>query len=142
MRGIGAQGLPYRMPAILLVHLSWTTYRRMPMVNETTAAFLGRFLPAESQRHGAQVLAHAMLQDHVHVVLRLPARFDVPRLVQGLKGASSRLVNKDLGVSKSGLRWAEGYHAASIGRRQLPSVIGYLKNQARRHPNLVVAPSS
>jgi REP element-mobilizing transposase RayT len=114
----------------------------MPMLNAATAAFLGRFLPSEAQRHGAQVLAHAMVEDHVHIVLRLPTRIDLPRLVQGMKGASSRLVNQDEELSKTGLRWSEGYHAASIGRRQLPIVIAYIKNQARRHPEKMVAASA
>jgi hypothetical protein len=51
-------------------------------------------------------------------------------------------VNQDEELSKTGLRWSEGYHAASIGRRQLPIVIAYIKNQARRHPEKMVAASA
>lgn len=127
------------MPAILLIHLCWTTYRRMPMIESSTARFLRRFLPAEAQRHGAQVLALGMVRDHVHLVLRLPSRFDLPRLVQGLKGASSRLVNRDVTLSTTGLRWDAGYHAGSVSRRQLPNVIAYVGSQERRHPERAVA---
>ena len=41
------------MPTILFVHLTWATFRRMPMVGPSEARFLGRFLPAEAQRQGA-----------------------------------------------------------------------------------------
>ena len=105
------------------------------MIREETAEFLRRFLPAEAQRHRAQVLALGLVDDHVHLVLRLPAQFDLPRLVQGLKGASSRLVNRDANRYKTGLRWNESYHAASVGRRQLALVIEYVKHQAQRHPD-------
>jgi len=97
--------------------------------------FLKRFIPAESQRHTAEVITLGLVQDHVHIVLRLPAHFDLPRLVQGLKGASARLANQDESISKTGLRWDAGYRAVSIGRQQLPVVVAYVRNQARRHPD-------
>jgi REP element-mobilizing transposase RayT len=124
------------MPVRLFVLVTWTTYRRMPMIAVTEAAFLRRFLPAEAQRHGGLVVALGMVQDIVHLVLRLPATFSLPRLVQGLKGASARLVNRDVALSRTGLRWATGYDARSVGIQQLSDVIAYVKQQAKRHPDL------
>jgi REP element-mobilizing transposase RayT len=126
------------MPALLFIHLTWTTYRRMPMIGSSEAAFLSRFLPAEAQRHGAKVIAAGLVQDHVHLVLQLPAHFDLPRIVQGLKGASAHLANKKAEVSKAGLRWAPGYVASSVGRRELGKVIEYVRQQAGRHPDRVI----
>ena len=123
------------MPVNLFIHLTWTTYRRMPMIGVSEAAFLKRFLPAEAQRHGARVIVLGLVQDHLHMVLRLPAAYDLPRLVQGFKGASARLANRDVAISRAGLRWAEGYDARSVGPRQLADVIAYVKRQATRHPD-------
>jgi REP element-mobilizing transposase RayT len=128
------------MPVVILVHLSWTTYRRMPMIGHTEARFLQRFLPAEAQRHGAQVLAMGIVGDHVHLILRLPSSYDVPRMVQGLKGASARLVNRDP-RSRVGLRWASGYHATSLSPRRLARAIAYVRGQAERHPELAITGS-
>lgn len=126
------------MPVLLFVHLTWTTYRRMPMIGASEAAFLSRFLPAEAQRHHATVIALGLVQDHVHLVLRLPSHFDIPRLVQGLKGASAHLANEKAEISKTGLRWAHGYVATSVGRRQLSLVVEYVKQQARKHPDRAI----
>ena len=126
------------LPVILIIHLTWTTHRRFPMIGASEAAFLRRFLPAEALRHEAHVLALGLVQDHVHMVLRLPPRYDLPRLVQGLKGASARLANRDSSISRTGLRWAEGYHAKSVSPRTLPVAIAYVRNQSTRHPDRAI----
>ncbi len=79
------------MPVRVYVHLTWTTLQRQPLINSEVADFLRRFLPKEAQRHGARVLEAGIVADHVHLVLQLLPVINIPRLVQGLKGASARL---------------------------------------------------
>lgn len=126
------------MPARLYAHLTWTTLQRQPLIHPQVAAFLQRFLPREAERHGARLLGLGIVADHVHIVLRLPPTIDLPRLVQGLKGASARLANRDGLMPRAPLRWAEGYDLRSVGVRQRRAVIEYVRNQAVRHPELAV----
>lgn len=126
------------MPIAIFIHLTWTTYRRMPMITPSVASFLARFLPAESQRHGAQMVALGVVSDHVHLLIRPGGTFDLPRLVQGLKGASARLANQDQEISRIGLRWAAGYHAKSVSPGTLPRAVEYVKQQARHHPERAI----
>ena len=108
------------------------------MIGPRERAFLREFLPAEASRPGAGVLAVGMVSDHVHLLLQLPAAFDVPRLVQGLKGASARLASKDAAKSLVGLRWAKGYHAVSVSPGALADTIVYVRTQAQRHPDRAI----
>ena len=108
------------------------------MLGPSEARFLERFLPAEAQRHSAQTLALAMVADHVHMVLRLPPRIDLPRLAQGLKGASARLINKEQRLSTTGVRWATGYTAVSVGPRNLKTAIQYVRDQPLKHPDRAI----
>ncbi|HYL21509.1 MAG TPA: transposase [Gemmatimonadales bacterium] len=126
------------MPVRLYVHLTWTTLQRQALINRDVEAFLRRFLPRETQRHRARLLALGVVADHVHVVLRLAAVNNIPRMVQGFKGASARVVNGEGLTSRAPLRWAEGYDLRSVGVHQLRTVIEYVANQANRHPNLAV----
>jgi REP element-mobilizing transposase RayT len=126
------------MPTALFVHLTWTTFRRMPMIGATEARFLGRFLPAEARRHRVAIIALGLVRDHVHLLLRLPGQFDLPRLVQGLKGTSARLANADLQISRGGLRWASGYHVHSVSPRNLSAAVDYVRRQANRHPDRAI----
>jgi REP-associated tyrosine transposase len=121
------------MPVRIYAHLTWTTFGRLPLIDNAVAAFLEKFLAAECQRHGARMLAVGVVRDHVHLLLELPAAFNIARLVQGLKGASARLANRDGIVRHESLRWAQGYDLRSVGPRQLGSVEAYVKNQAIHH---------
>ena len=118
-------GVPVRIYALV----TWTTFGRLPLIDSAVETFLKKFLPTESQRHGAKLMALGVVRDHVHVLLELPPIFDVPRLVQGLKGASSRLVNRDGIARHESLRWAQGYDLRSVGPRQLRAATKYVRDQ-------------
>jgi REP element-mobilizing transposase RayT len=126
------------MPVHVYAHLTWTTLQRQPFINPAAAEFLHHFLPAEAERHGARLLECGIVADHVHVVLRLAPILNIPRLVQGLKGASARIANRDGLMPRAPLRWAEGYDLRSVGVRQLPAVLAYVRHQATRHPQLAL----
>jgi REP element-mobilizing transposase RayT len=102
------------MPFRFYAHLSWTTWARLPLIDEQVAHFLGPFLLAEAKRHGARVVEIGVVSDHVHLLLEFPPVYDAPRLVQGLKGASARLANRDGHASRGGLRWEKGYDFRSV----------------------------
>ncbi len=125
----------------LYAHLSWTTFARLPLIKPPTADFLRRFLLSEAKRHDARVMAMGVVQDHVHLVLQLPAAFDVPRLVQGLKGASARIANRDGIVGHEPLRWAQGYDLRSLGIKQVWAAVQYVREQSLRHPERARAPT-
>ena len=121
------------MPVRIYAHLSWTTWARLPLVDESVAEFLLRFLLAEAKRHGARVIEIGVVPNHVHLLLQLPPAYDVPRLVQGLKGASARLANRDGFSQNKSLRWETGYDLRSVGIKQLPQVANYVRLQELKH---------
>jgi REP element-mobilizing transposase RayT len=121
------------MPARIYAHLSWTTFARLPLIDQRVAEFLCRFLLEEAARHHARVIEIGVVRDHVHMLLELPAAFDVPRMVQGLKGASARLANRDGFAGHKSLQWASGYDLRSVGLKQLRGVAEYVREQKRRH---------
>ncbi len=121
------------MPVRIFAHLSWTTFARLPLIDARVAAFLEQFLDAECQRQGARMLAVGVVRDHVHMLIELPGAFNVPQLVQGLKGASARIANRDGIAGHESLRWAQGYDLRSVGPRQLETVEAYVRNQATHH---------
>ena len=122
------------MPVHFYAHIVWTTLDRQPMIGPPMAAFLERFLPAEAKRHRARIIALGIVSDHVHMLVELPAMFDLPRMVQGLKGGSSRLAREEPGLEVCGLSWATGYTARSVSPGSLKRVTNYLRAQGRRHP--------
>jgi len=128
------------MPVRLYAHLTWTTLRRLPLLNPDVARFLDRFLRQEAARHGARVLELGIVSNHVHAIAQLPPVIDIPRLVQGLKGASARIANRDGLMPRARLRWADGYDLRSVGVRQLAAALRYVRTQAEHHPDLAIGP--
>ena len=126
------------MPIRLYAFLTWTTVRRLPIIHPTAAAFLRRVLPEIACRHETRVIELGIVRNHVHMVLELPPRFDIPRLVQALKGASARIANRDGIMPRARLRWADGYDLRSLGVRDLKRAIRYARIQPLRHPDLAV----
>ena len=128
------------MPVRLYGLLTWTTLRRLPLIHARVAEFLRRILPKIADHHACRVVEIGIVSNHVHLLIELSPRPDVPRLVQGLKGASARIANRDGYMPRARLQWASGYDFRSIGMRDLPRVIEYVRNQATRHPELEVDP--
>ena len=121
------------MPVRIYAHLSWTCWARLPLIDQPVAAFLSPFLLGEAKRHGERVIEIGIDRDHVHLLLELPPAYDVPRLVQGLKGASARLANRDGHSRNKSLRWEAGYDLRSVGLKQLPQVANYVRLQELKH---------
>ena len=122
------------MPVTLYALLTWTTFERHPVIDAACAEFLRRFLPAAARRYGAEVIAIGVVRDHVHLLLLLPPVIDIPRLVQGLKGASARIANRDRVITGDKLRWASGYDLRSVSPQAVNRVRAYIENQGSRHP--------
>ena len=118
------------MAATILVHLTWTTWQREPLITPDTAPMLRRFFDLCTRRHGAVLCELGILPDHVHILLALPPEHSIPRLAQALKGASSRIANRDgLTGGDRPLRWANGYDVRSVSPRARAAVERYIRNQ-------------
>ena len=128
----------YHVPVRLYALITWTTLRRLPLIHRDAAVFLKRALPSIAERHGARVVEIGVVSNHVHLVVELPLRPDIPRLLQGLKGASARVANRDGVMPRAPLRWADGYDLRSLGVRELKRAIAYVRAQDQRHPELAI----
>ena len=129
------------MPIHLYALLTWTTLRRLPLIHAGAASFLRRVLPEIALRHGTRLMELGIVRNHVHLVLELPPHVDIPRLVQGLKGASARIANRDGVMPRARLQWANGYDLRSLSVRDLQGAIRYTRSQPERHPELALEES-
>ena len=129
------------MPVRLYALLTWTTFHRLPLIHRGAAEFLRRMLPTIARRHGTTILGIGIVRNHVHLVLELPPLVDVPRVVQGLKGASARIANRDGVMPRAKLQWATGYDLRSLGIRDVKRAITYVRTQDQRHPDMALGMS-
>lgn len=114
-------------------HIAWTTLGRRPMIDHATRDFLDPFVRRTVTRERAEFIAVAFLRTDVHLVIRTEARFDLPYLMQLIKGGSSYAASRATG-NKVGLRWERQYSVTTVSPKSLANVLRYLADQDRHHP--------
>ena len=75
--------------------------------------------------------------DHVHLLIEYPPKVAVSRLVNSLKGVSSRLLRKERPDTRErywkGVLWSPSYLAASCGGAPISIVRQYIEQQRTPH---------
>ena len=73
-------------------------------------------------------------KDHVHLLIEYPPKLAISKLVNTLKGVSSRLIRKHLPVLAKhywkGTLWSPSYFAASCGGAPIQIVKQYIQQQS------------
>ncbi len=72
------------------------------------------------------------VDDHVHVLMTLPANVAVASALRDIKSNSSRWVHQEF-AAMSGFAWQEGYGAFSVSRSNLDAVASYIAGQKEHH---------
>jgi len=123
----------------IFFHLTWSTYRRMPMIDQPTRNFLDGFFRRTAIQERVTIIALALLRTHVHLLLQTGPRLDLSRLVQLLKGGSSYAASRQPD-NKLGLRWNREYSVTSVSPKLLQRAIDYIERQNARHPAEMIPP--
>jgi len=112
-------------------HLVWATRLREPLIVAEIRNRLYACIREKCEQLGCRVHEVCGVQDHIHVALSIPASVPVSKVVHGIKGSSSHLVNAE-GIGM-GLHWQPGYGAITIRRKDVPIVQRYIREQEQRH---------
>jgi REP element-mobilizing transposase RayT len=119
----------------LYVHVTWHTWRRLHMVRAADVPGITRSLLAAAERAHCHVVAHAVLSEHVHVLLRVGTDASLSAFIREAKSESARRVNACRGTQA--LRWCRGYFADSVSPNRARFVMAYLARQHAHHPDRV-----
>ena len=113
-----------------LVHCVFSTKERRNLISAEVQPDLWAFLGGVARKNGFNALIVGGTENHVHILLSLPATMPLAKAVQLVKGASSHWMNEKFG---KGFSWQEGYGAFTLGVSQKGDTIDYIRNQAEHH---------
>ena len=123
----------------LKYHLVWITKYRKPVLRGEKADRARVLIREICKALDVEIIKGHISRDHVHLFVSVPPHLSVSKLVQYLKGKSSR---KLLAESKSLSRkfwgchmWARGYFVASSGNVTDEVIMKYIEEQGQEPPD-------
>jgi putative transposase len=115
------------------LHIVWHTKGSCPLLTPEIESLTHRILKKGIvETPGAYVHEIGGIETHVHLAVTIPPTLTISDFIGQLKGGTSHDVNQALGGQKE-LQWQTGYGVVSFGRRDLPWVIEYIRNQREHH---------
>jgi len=113
-------------------HLVWATKDREPLIQPEVEKRLRAYIVSKSVEQTVYVYAIGTCLDHIHLVVAIPPKLSVAKVVKRIKGASSHFVNHVLRPPDY-FSWQRGYGSMSMGETQLPVAVAYVENQKQHH---------
>jgi putative transposase len=116
----------------LYYHTVWATRLRRPLIDNEMRGKLYQYLLDKIAEYGGTGIAAGGTDDHVHLLLSIPARFPVARFIGRLKGSSSHWANHFFRPG-AGFAWQRGYVLDSLTGESLEQITAYIENQEELH---------
>ena len=124
-------GINHSSRVEVFLHIVWGTWNRAPFLTPTVREQVYLCIRRECANLKSEIIALGGIEDHVHVLLRLPATISIADLVKQMKGSSSHLTNHR--ILPRGFKWQGGYSASSISPRYVHRVRDYVLRQEEHH---------
>ena len=115
--------------ASVLVHLVFSTKNREKIIPKKLQPRLWSYAAAICKNHDILAFAVGGMDDHIHILFRLPPTLTLARAVTLVKSNSSKWI-KEQGIKFS---WQEGYGAFAVSSSNVSAVINYIDNQEAHH---------
>ena len=95
-------------------------------------SFLGPVFHELAQQRGSTILEGHMVQDHVHMLVKIPPKYAVAEVIGYIKGKSAIAVARQFGGRKRNFNgerlWARGYAVSTVGFEE-SQVRSYIRHQ-------------
>jgi putative transposase len=122
----------------LHVHLVFVTKFRRDVLSELAISDLTAIFARICKDFEATLVECSGEDDHVHLLVEYPPKLTLSRLVNSLKGVSSRLLREDrpeiTGRYFKGVLWSPSYFAASCGGAPISIIRQYIEQQRSALP--------
>ena len=122
----------------LHVHLVFVTKYRRKVLSIPAIQDLRSIFAEICAKHEANLVECDGEDDHVHLLIHYPPKVALSKLINHLKGTSSRYLREDRpeisGCYRKGVLWSPSYFAGSCGGAPLSVIAEYVKQQRKEAP--------
>ena len=114
------------------IHAVWATKNHSRFLDEILRRNLFSHIRENADEKGIEINFINGISDHVHCLLRLKADQNIAKVIQMIKGESSRWINLNK-LTKGKFAWAVEYFAGSVSASAVDTVRDYIGNQEQHH---------
>ena len=116
----------------LLAHIIFSTKDRVAYLKAEARDEVFAYVVGVARSLDVRTLKVGGHEDHLHLLLRIPASFPVCDVVNRIKTNSSRWIRKR-GLLHRSFGWQNGYAAFSVSESSVNDVVAYIANQEAHH---------
>lgn len=114
-------------------HLVFVAKYRKTVFNKKSLIMLQTIFDDVCKKFDASLVEFDGEKDHVHLLVNYPPKIALSKLVNSLKGVSSRLLRKEMKEIEhyywKGVLWSPSYFAASCGGASIAVIKEYIQKQ-------------
>jgi REP element-mobilizing transposase RayT len=114
-----------------LFHCIFSTKDRRKSIPPDAQDRLWAYIGGIARANHIIALAVGGVEDHVHLLLSLPATMAVATAMRIVKSGSSRFLHEACRLTA--FEWQEGYGDFSIGQAQIDATVEYILHQREHH---------
>ena len=116
----------------VFVHATWAVWDRLPLLVGEVEQRVHRAIGAKCDELGVNLVALGGTDDHLHILIRLPASIALAEIISQVKGASAHLVTHEVTPGEF-FKWQGGYGAFSVSARHVQQACDYINRQREHH---------
>jgi REP element-mobilizing transposase RayT len=116
----------------LEIHVIFSTKNRENLIDIELQRRLWPFLGGIAKQNNMVAYAIGGVENHVHILLSIPATITVSKAMQLIKAGSSKWI-RDTYPEKASFTWQTGYSAYSVSKSNRDKVIHYINTQEEHH---------
>jgi len=113
-------------------HVVFSTKHREPWLRSDQQDRVWSYLGGIARKHHFSPLLIGGMDDHVHMLVGLPASASVSEAMQLIKGGSSGWMKENIPGCKS-FAWQDGYGAFTVSKSQTAEIQKYIQRQKEHH---------
>lgn len=114
-------------------HIIWVTKYRYKVLGANLSKRLRELIRQGCEARGITIVQGSIGKDHIHILLSCPPSMAPNKIVQYLKGRSSRLLQEEFPEIKKRYwgqhLWGRGYFCATVGSVTEETIRNYIANQ-------------
>lgn len=116
-------------------HLCWITKYRFQVLKASVGIRTRELIKQVCKEYDVEIIQGHVRPEHIHLVVSIPPHLSVSKLMQYIKGKTSRKLLQEFESLRKryygGHLWARGYYSATSGNITDETIIEYVRNQDR-----------